>query len=105
MPSGALRICRETWITLIVIPNDRLLSVVGRGTSMLDAFRMSDDVLRQGIQGISDLIAMPSLINLDFADVKTVMANSGMAHMGIGVGTGENRAVDAALQAVNSPDA
>ncbi len=89
--------------TLIVIPNDRLLAVAGKSTSMLDAFRMSDDVLRQGIQGISDLISMPSLINLDFADVRAVMANSGMAHMGIGVGTGENRAVDAARQAVNSP--
>ena len=89
--------------TLVIIPNDRLLLVVGKGTSILDAFRMSDDVLRQGIQGISDLIAVPSLINLDFADVKTVMANSGVAHMGIGLGTGENRALDAAKQAVQSP--
>ena len=89
--------------TLVIIPNDRLLLVVGKGTSILDAFRMSDDVLRQGIQGISDLIAVPSLINLDFADVKTVMQNSGVAHMGIGLGTGENRAMDAAKQAVHSP--
>ncbi len=89
--------------TLVIIPNDRLLLVVGKGTSILDAFRMSDDVLRQGIQGISDLIAVPSLINLDFADVKTVMQNSGVAHMGIGLGTGENRALDAAKQAVQSP--
>jgi cell division protein FtsZ len=89
--------------TLVVIPNDRLLMVVGKGTSILDAFRMSDDVLRQGIQGISDLIAVPSLINLDFADVKTVMENSGVAHMGIGLGSGENRALDAAKQAVHSP--
>ena len=89
--------------TLVIIPNDRLLLVVGKGTSILDAFRMSDDVLRQGIQGISDLIAVPSLINLDFADVKTIMENSGVAHMGIGLGSGENRALDAAKQAVQSP--
>ena len=94
---------QENVDTLVIIPNDRLLLVVGKGTSILDAFRMADDVLRQGIQGISDLIAVPSLINLDFADVKAIMENNGVAHMGIGTGSGENRAVDAAKQAVQSP--
>ena len=75
--------------TLVVIPNDRLLQVVNKGTTMLEAFRIADDVLRQGIQGISDLIAVPALINLDFADVRTVMQSGGLAHMGIGVGKGE----------------
>ena len=89
--------------TLVVIPNDRLLQVVSKGTTMLEAFRIADDVLRQGIQGISDLIAVPALINLDFADVKTVMESGGMAHMGIGIGTGENRLVEAAKNAVQSP--
>ncbi len=89
--------------TLVVIPNDRLLEVVSRGTSMVEAFRVADDVLRQGIQGISDLIALPALINLDFADVKTVMESGGMAHIGIGVGKGENRMVEAAKNAVASP--
>ncbi len=89
--------------TLVVIPNDRLLEVVARGTSMLEAFRVADDVLRQGIQGISDLIALPALINLDFADVKTVMESGGMAHIGIGVGKGENRTSDAAKSAIASP--
>ncbi len=89
--------------TLVVIPNDRLLEVVARGTSMVEAFRVADDVLRQGIQGISDLIALPALINLDFADVKTVMESGGMAHIGIGVGKGDNRMVDAAKSAVASP--
>ncbi|MBQ2700414.1 MAG: cell division protein FtsZ [Clostridia bacterium] len=89
--------------TLVVIPNDRLLQVVSKGTTMLEAFRTADDVLRQGIQGISDLIAVPALINLDFADVKTVMESGGMAHMGIGEGTGENRMVQAAKAAIQSP--
>ncbi|GHU68193.1 cell division protein FtsZ [Clostridia bacterium] len=89
--------------TLVVIPNDRLLQVVTKGTTMLEAFRLADDVLRQGIQGISDLIAVPSLINLDFADVKTVMESGGLAHMGIGVGRGENRMVEAAKNAISSP--
>ncbi len=89
--------------TLVVIPNDRLLQVVSKGTSMLEAFRIADDVLRQGIQGISDLIALPALINLDFADVKTIMESGGMAHMGIGVGQGETRMVDAAKAAIASP--
>lgn len=89
--------------TLVVIPNDRLLQVVTKGTSMLEAFRIADDVLRQGIQGISDLIAVPALINLDFADVKTVMESGGLAHMGIGTGKGENRMVEAAKNAIQSP--
>lgn len=89
--------------TLVVIPNDRLLQVVSKGTSMVEAFGIADDVLRQGIQGISDLIALPALINLDFADVKTVMESGGMAHMGIGYGDGENKMVQAAKNAISSP--
>ena len=89
--------------TLVVIPNDRLLQAVTKGTTMLEAFRIADDVLRQGIQGISDLIAVPALINLDFADVKTVMESGGLAHMGIGNGKGENRMVEAAKNAIQSP--
>ncbi len=89
--------------TLIVVPNDRLLSVLDRGTSMVDAFRVADDVLRQGVQGISDLVMLPGLINLDFADVRTIMSDAGNALLGIGMGTGERRAIDAAEQAVASP--
>ena len=89
--------------TLVVIPNDRLLQVVSKGTTMVEAFRIADDVLRQGIQGISDLIAVPAMINLDFADVKTVMESGGMAHMGIGLGRGENKLVEAAKNAISSP--
>ena len=89
--------------TLVVIPNDKLLQIIDRKTSIVEAFRMADDVLRQGVQGISDLIAVPGLINLDFADVKTIMLNQGMAHMGIGTASGENRAEDAAKQAIQSP--
>lgn len=89
--------------TLVVVPNDRLLQVVTKGTTMTDAFRIADDTLRQGIQGISDLIAVPSLINLDFADVRSVMESRGLAHMGIGIGKGENRMVDAAKKAIASP--
>ena len=89
--------------TLVVIPNDKLLQVIDRKTSIIEAFRMADDVLRQGVQGISDLIAVPGLINLDFADVKTIMLDRGMAHMGIGRASGENRAEDAAKQAIQSP--
>ncbi len=89
--------------TLVVIPNDRLLQVVNKGTTMIEAFRIADDVLRQGIQGISDLIAVPAMINLDFADVKTVMESGGMAHMGIGIGSGENKLVEAAKNAISSP--
>ena len=88
--------------TLMVIPNDRLLQIVPKAP-VVEAFRYADDVLRQGIQGISDLIATPSLINLDFADVRTVMRNRGLAHMGIGEGKGDNRALDAVRQAVASP--
>ena len=89
--------------TLITIPNDRLLQVVDKKTSMVDAFRIADDVLRQGVQGISDLIAVPGLINLDFADVKSIMSDAGSALMGIGEGSGENAAVAAAQAAINSP--
>jgi cell division protein FtsZ len=89
--------------TLIVIPNDRLLQVVDPKTSMTDSFRIVDDVLRQGVQGISDLITVPGLINLDFADVKTIMTNAGSALMGIGHGSGETRAAEAARQAITSP--
>jgi cell division protein FtsZ len=89
--------------TLIVVPNNRLLSVLDRGVSMVEAFRVADDVLRQGVQGISDLVTLPGLINLDFADVRTIMANAGNALLGIGMGTGERRAIDAAEQAVASP--
>ena len=89
--------------TLVVIPNDKLLQVIDRKTSIIEAFRMADDILRQGVQGISDLIAIPGLVNLDFADVKTIMLNQGMAHMGVGRASGENRAEDAAKEAVQSP--
>lgn len=88
--------------TLIVIPNDRLLEIVEKKTSMLDAFRIADDTLRQGIQGVTDLITIPGLINLDFADIRTVMKDAGTAMMGIGIASGENRALDAAQQATNS---
>jgi cell division protein FtsZ len=89
--------------TLIVVPNNRLLAVLDRGVSMVDAFRVADDVLRQGVQGISDLVTLPGLINLDFADVRTIMSDAGNALLGIGMGTGERRAIDAAEQAVASP--
>ena len=89
--------------TLITIPNDRLLQVANKDTTMHEAFSIADDVLRQGVQGISDLIAVPGLINLDFADVKTIMTNAGSALMGIGEATGKNRAVDAASKAISSP--
>ncbi len=88
--------------TLIVIPNDRLLEIVDKKTSMLDAFRIADDTLRQGIQGVTDLITIPGLINLDFADIRTVMKDAGTAMMGIGLASGENRALEAAQQATNS---
>ncbi|NLZ54793.1 MAG: cell division protein FtsZ [Thermoanaerobacteraceae bacterium] len=89
--------------TLITIPNDRLLSIAEKKTSMIEAFKMADDILRQGVQGISDLIAVPGLINLDFADVRTIMLDTGLAHMGIGRGSGEGRATEAAKQAISSP--
>src|SRR5258707_8778386 len=94
---------REVVDTLIVIPNEKLLSVVERRTSMLDAFREADNVLRQGVQGITDLITIPGLINLDFADVRTIMRDAGTALMGIGSANGENRAAEAAKIAISSP--
>jgi len=104
------RIAEEAWHllkenvdALITIPNDRLLSVIDRKTPLLEAFRKVDDVLRQGVQGISDLITIPGLINVDFADVKAVMANSGSALMGIGYASGEDRAIEAAKMAISSP--
>jgi cell division protein FtsZ len=89
--------------TLIVIPNARLLQVLDRSTSMVDAFRVADDVLRQGVQGVSDLITLPGLINLDFADVRTIMSEAGQALLGIGMGVGETRAMDAVAHAIESP--
>ena len=89
--------------TLVVIPNDKLLKIVPKGTPIVEAFRCADDVLRQGIQGISDLIVTPSLINLDFADVKAIMKDKGLAHMGIGRGKGDNKTIEAVRQAVQSP--
>src|SRR5919202_520097 len=94
---------RDKVDTLIVIPNDRLLQVVEKKTSMIEAFRMADDVLRQGVQGITDLITVPGLVNLDFADVRTIMREAGSALMGIGTASGENRAAEAARAAVSSP--
>jgi cell division protein FtsZ len=89
--------------TLIVVPNNRLLAVLDKQTSMVEAFRVADDVLRQGVQGISDLVTLPGLINLDFADVRTIMSEAGKALLGIGMGVGENRATEAAMQAASSP--
>jgi cell division protein FtsZ len=94
---------REVVDTLVTIPNDRLLQVAEKKTSIIDAFKIADDILRQGVQGISDLIAVPGLVNLDFADVKTIMKDTGLAHMGIGRASGDNRAEDAANQAIQSP--
>ena len=96
----ALRKCVDT---IVIIPNDKLMRIVPKGTPMVEVFRYADEVLRQGIQGISDLIVSPSLINLDFADVKTIMKNKGMAHMGIGRAKGENKTMEAVRQAVASP--
>ncbi|TKC18581.1 cell division protein FtsZ [Robertmurraya kyonggiensis] len=101
--AGGIQAMKEAVDTLIVIPNDRLLEIVDKSTPMLEAFREADNVLRQGVQGISDLIAVPGLINLDFADVKTIMSNKGSALMGIGVSAGENRAAEAAKKAISSP--
>lgn len=89
--------------TLVTIPNERLLQIIEKKTSIIEAFGIADDVLRQGIQGISDLIAVPGLVNLDFADVKTIMYDQGIAHMGVGYSSGENRAIEAAKQAIHSP--
>lgn len=94
---------KERVDTLVTIPNERLLSMVDKKTTLLDSFKMADDILRQGVQGISDLITIPGLVNLDFADVRTVMVDKGLAHMGVGKGTGDNRAADAAKQAISSP--
>src|SRR6185295_11834500 len=99
----AIEKLRDNIDTLIVIPNDRLLQTIDRQTPLLEAFKVADDVLRQGVQGISDLITVHGLINLDFADVKTVMANAGSALMGIGRASGDNRAIQAAQQAIESP--
>ncbi|HZG70831.1 MAG TPA: cell division protein FtsZ [Chondromyces sp.] len=101
--AGGISSMKEAVDTLIVIPNDRLLEIVDKSTPMLEAFREADNVLRQGVQGISDLIAVPGLINLDFADVKTIMSNKGSALMGIGVASGESRATEAAKKAISSP--
>ncbi len=94
---------RDKVDTLITIPNDRLLQVAEKKTSILDAFRVADDVLRQGVQGITDLITVPGLINLDFADIRTIMSNAGSALMGIGIASGENRAAESAKAAISSP--
>jgi cell division protein FtsZ len=94
---------REKVDTLIIIPNDRLLQVVEKRTSVMEAFRMADDILRQGVQGITDLITVPGLVNLDFADVRTIMRDAGSALMGIGEAEGENRAAEAARMGVSSP--
>src|SRR5436309_2500070 len=101
--TNAVNRLREVVDTLIVIPNEKLLSIVERRTSILDAFRQADDVLRQGVQGITDLITIPGLINLDFADVRTIMTDAGSALMGIGTGSGEDRAAEAARNAISSP--
>ena len=98
-----IRKLREVVDTLLVIPNERLLAVVERRTSILDAFKEADNVLRQGVQGITDLITIPGLINLDFADVRTIMTDAGTAVMGVGTGSGESRAADAARLAIASP--
>lgn len=98
-----LRKLKENIDTLVVIPNDKLLEISDKKTTMLEAFSLADDVLRQGIQGISDLIAIPAIMNLDFADVETIMSGQGLAHMGIGQATGENRALNAVKQAIQSP--
>ncbi len=94
---------RERVDTLITIPNDKLLQIIDKKTTLLNSFKIVDDVLRQGVQGISDLITKPGIVNVDFADVKAIMANSGSALMGIGIGAGENRASEAAKAAINSP--
>jgi cell division protein FtsZ len=100
---AGIRALGEEVDTLIVVPNNRLLTVLDKQTSMVDAFRVADDVLRQGVQGISDLVTLPGLINLDFADVRTIMSDAGNALLGIGMGTGDERAVHAAQAAVSSP--
>ncbi len=101
--ANGIELMGEAVDTLIIVPNDRLLQIVDKRTPMIEAFREADNVLRQGVQGISDLIAVPGLINLDFADVKTIMSNQGTALMGIGVAKGDGRAVEAAKKAISSP--
>ena len=98
-----MKALRDVVDTLVTIPNERLLSIVDKKTTLEQAFKMADDVLRQGVQGISDLITIPGLVNLDFADVKTIMSDKGLAHMGVGTGNGDNRAQDAAKLAISSP--
>jgi cell division protein FtsZ len=100
---SGVALLKEKVDALIVIPNDKLLQVVEKKTSIIEAFKVADDVLRQGVKGISDLITVPGLINLDFADVRTIMFEAGSAMMGIGTGSGDNRAVEAAEQAISSP--
>ncbi|NLY37292.1 MAG: cell division protein FtsZ [Tissierellia bacterium] len=100
---SGIELLKEKVDTLVIIPNDKLLEIVDKKTSLMDSLKVADDVLRQGVQGISDLIVSPGLISLDFADVTTIMKNKGLAHMGIGIGKGESRAIDAAKQAVFSP--
>lgn len=99
----ALENLRERVDTLITIPNDKLLQIIDKKTTLINSFKIVDDVLRQGVQGISDLITKPGIVNVDFADVRAIMSNSGSALMGIGIGAGENRAADAAKAAINSP--
>src|SRR6056297_636676 len=94
---------RKNVDTLVTIPNDRLLQIAGKNTSIIEAFNIADDVLKQGVKGIADLITVPGEINLDFSDVKTIMSDSGLAHMGIGTAEGEDRAVEAAKKAIHSP--
>ena len=101
--NSGIEYVKEKVDTIIIVPNERLLQAVDKKVSIQDAFRMADDVLRQGVQGISDLITVPGVINLDFADVKTIMTDQGEALMGIGTASGENRAVDAAKAAISSP--
>nr|WP_042355718.1 cell division protein FtsZ [Bacillus rubiinfantis] len=101
--ANGIKEMREAVDTLIIVPNDRLLQIVDKRTPMIEAFHEADNVLRQGVQGISDLIAVPGLINLDFADVKTIMSNQGTALMGIGAAKGEGRAIEAAKKAISSP--
>ncbi|MEI7816054.1 MAG: cell division protein FtsZ, partial [Desulfuromonadales bacterium] len=100
---SGISLLKEKLDALIVIPNDKLLQVIDKKASIIDAFKVADDVLRQGVKGISDLITVPGLINLDFADVKTVMSVRGMAMMGIGMGSGDNRAAEAVNNAISSP--
>jgi cell division protein FtsZ len=100
---AGIDLLRQMADTVITIPNDRLLKVVDRNTSVVEAFKFADDVLRQGVQGITDLITIPGLINLDFADVRTIVQNAGTALMGVGMGQGDNRALQAAQAAITSP--